>query len=239
VSYSMVTLRQALKDLGMQKDANPFVGEKDKPANVNKLLADQFKYGGRGQNFLNDLLEYCWLAYSKAHEASGPQLIGRKGDLWVADHLKRTGIRVEEKQTLWDSHTRGNIQILDRWAPVVNDCWMLGGIHRRADFDLVSVRTLKNLWDFDNGFHVVTAREIMGLLNFGYSATQQPHMVQLRCVDSAKARAATIDAYDTFIKGQLRIGADSIRAILVMDPALKKEIEGFDRSKLRHVIPPR
>jgi hypothetical protein len=185
------------------------------------------------------MLEYCWLAYSKALDASGPQLIGRTGDLWIAQHLSRAGISVQDQQTLWDPHTRGNIQVLDKWAPVVNDCWVLGGVHRRADFELVSVRTLKNRWDFDKGFHVVTAREILGLLNFGYSVKQRPNTVKLVCSDSGKAQSATIQAYDAFVKGKQQMGADSIRSILVMDPALKNEIQDFDRSRLRHVVPPR
>ena len=237
MGYSMVTMRQALKDIGTSKGVNAFVWEKPGQA-INPHLAAQFKYG-RGKNFLNDLLEYSWVAYSKALNASGPQLIGRTGDLWVAQHLQRAGISLADQQTLWDPHTKGNIQVLDKWAPVINDCWILGGVHRRADFELVSIRTLKNLWDFDKGFHVVTAREILGLLNFGYSLKPQPEVLKFVCTDPGKAQAATIQAYDAFMKGKAAMGADSIRSILVMDPALKNEIHGFDRSRLRHVEPPR
>jgi hypothetical protein len=230
-------MRQALKEIGISKGVSAFVWEEHSKV-VNPHLAGQFKHGRR-QDFLNDMLEYCWLAYTKALDASGPQLIGRTGDLWVVQHLQRAGIKLEDKQTLWDPHTKGNIQVLDKWAPVVNDCWVLGGVHRRADFDLVSIPTLKNLWDFDKGFHVVTAREILGLLNFGYSLKQQPNVLKLVCTDQAKAGAATIQAYDAFMKGKQETGADSIRSILVMDPALKNEIHAFDRSRLRHIVPPR
>jgi hypothetical protein len=41
------------------------------------------------------------------------------------------------------------------------------------------------------------------------------------------------------MRGKESTGADSIRSILVIDPALKNEIQGFDRSRLRHVVPPR
>jgi hypothetical protein len=234
--YSMVTMRQALKNIGTSTGANAFVWEETPAMNVH--LAGQFKYG-RGKNFLNDMLEYCWLAYSKALHASGPQLIGRKGDLWVPKQLQRASISIADHQTLWTPHTKGNIQVLDKWAPVVNDCWILGGIHRRADFDLVSITTLQNLWDFEKGFHVVTAREILGLLNFGYSLQQKRTVLKLVCTNPAKAQGATIEAYDTFMKDKQQLGPDSIRSILVMDPALKSEIAGFDRSRLRHVVPPR
>lgn len=234
--YSMVTMRQALKNIGISKGVNAFKWEENQA--INPHLAGQFKYG-RKKNFLNDMLEYCWLAYCKALNALGPQLIGRTGDLWVAQHLQRSGISLANQQTLWDPHTKGNIQVLDKWAPVVNDCWILGGIHRRADFELVSIRTLKNLWDFDHNFHVVTAREILGLLHFGYSLKPQSTALKLVCTDPAKAQTATIEDYDLFMRGKEQIGADSIRSILVMDPALKSEIHGFDRSRLRHVVPPR
>jgi hypothetical protein len=242
--YSWVTMRQALKDVGVSKGVNPFLWEEAQK--VNPHLAAQFKHG-RGKNFLNDMLEYCLLAYSKAIDASGPQLIGRQDDLWVAEKLDRAGISVADKQTLWDPHTKGNIQVLDKWAPVINDCWVLGGVHRRAAFELVSMRTLENLWHFanekkdpkDKARHVVTAREILGLLNFGYSVKRQADKVTLVCADASKADTATIQAYTAFMTGKEQTGPDSIRAILVLDPNLKKDIEGFDRSKLKHVVPPR
>jgi hypothetical protein len=235
--YSMTTMRQALKEIGVSREVNAFVWEA-KAGQVNPHLAGQFKHG-RGQNLLNDMLEYCWLAYSKALDASGSQLIGRTGDLWVPQQLQRAGISRADHQTLWDPHTKGNIQVLDKWAPVINDCWVLGGVHRGADFELVSVRTLKNLWDFNQGFHVVTAREILGLVNFGYSLKQHPAVLKLTCTDPGKAQAATIQAYASFMKGKQDAGADSIRSVLVMDPALKGEIQGFDRSRLKRVVPPK
>lgn len=233
----MTTMRAALKQVGAAKGVNPFAWEESKGA-VHPRLAEQFTHG-RSQNFLNDLLEYCWLAYSKALNSAGPQLIGRTGDLWVAAQLRRSGFSSADKERLWDSHTRGNIQVLDKWAPVVNDCWVLGGVHRRADFELVSIRTLQNLWDFDKGFHIVTAREILGLLDFGYSLKHQSKPLRLVCTDGVKARSATIQDYDTLMKAKQAAGPDSIRSVLVMDPALKREIEGFDPSRLRHVAPPR
>jgi hypothetical protein len=237
MGYSIVTMREALKRVGVSKGVNAFKWEESKQE-VNPHLARQFKYGRR-QNFLNDLLEYCWLAYSKSRNAPGAMLIGRTGDLWVAQHLQRSGISVKDRQTLWDPHTMGNILVLDKWAPVINDCWVLGGMHRCADFELVSVRSLQNLWDYDKGFHIVTAREILGLLNFGYSVKQQPKGVKLVCTDPGKARASTIQAYDKFMKGKETTGPNSIRSLLAMDPALKIEIQGFDRSRLRHIVPPR
>jgi hypothetical protein len=238
--YSMTTMRQALKDVGISKGVQPFLWEETKGQRVHPQLAAQFKYGHAGNNFVNDLLEYCWLAYSKASNAPGAMLIGRTGDLWVAEHLQRAGFTSTDKQKLWDPHTKGNIQVLDKWAPVVNDCWVLGGVHRFADFKLVSVRAMKNLWDFEKGFHVVTAREILGLLSFGYSFQEGSDGVKLTCTDQGKAQSATIGAYDTLMKGKEKMGVASV--LTLMDPNLEKlhrAIEGFDRSTLKHVVPPK
>ena len=132
MAYSMITMRQSLMNLGVSKGVNPFLWEQDGMKGVvNPALAAQFKYGRR-QNFLNDLLEYCWLVYSKALNAGGPQLIGRTGDLWVPKQLSKVGITDSKTQTLWESFTAGNIQVMDKWSPTVNDCWVLGGVHRRA-----------------------------------------------------------------------------------------------------------
>jgi hypothetical protein len=107
------------------------------------------------------------------------------------------------------------------------------------------VRSLKNRWDFEHKFHVVTAREVLGLLHFGYAMKQGPASLWFTCTDVAKANAATVEEYSSFMKDQEAMGPDSIRALLVVDsaltvdPAMKKEIEGFDKSTLRHVTPPR
>jgi hypothetical protein len=57
--YSMITMREALKQLGLTSDHNAFVWEAKKGA-VNPHLSKQFEgLGGRGKNMLNDMLEYC------------------------------------------------------------------------------------------------------------------------------------------------------------------------------------
>jgi len=237
----MVTIRESLKRLGVSKGVNPFVWEDQERGQkgvVNPALAAKFGQHLPMKNFLNDLVEYCWLVYSKALAASGPQLIGRTTDLWVPQQLTKAGIDPQSQEKLWAEHARGNIQVLDKWSPTVNDCWVLGGVHRRADFDVVSILALKNLWDFGTGFHVVTAREILGLLHFGYSLERQGAKVRLVCSDSAVAKAATIEAYEELMKRAK--GKESIREFI--DPAileLNAEIQGFDKAKLRHVTPPR
>jgi len=272
MAYTIITLRGALKEMGVARVDKPFVWQATDKA-VNPKLQQQFPYGRPKADYeiekikdteknkeieriknkdpnnlnriLNDLTEYCWIAYSKSFERSGPHIIGRTGDLWVPEYLERAGITDKKTQTLWDASVMGNIQLLDKWAPVVNDCWVLGGVHRRADFELVSVRSVKNLWDYEQGFHVVTGRELLGLLHFGYSMTEGPASIWLKCTDAAKAKGATVEEYSSFMEEQQRIGPDSIRTLIagkpevIVDPKLRKDIEGFDKSRLKHVVPPR
>ena len=233
MSYSMITIREALKVLGVSKGINPFVWEEKEKPNapyaVHPQLASQFhltfkdrdqagntftrqvRTGGI-QNFLNDLTEYCWLVYLKALQASGPQLIGRQHDLWVSEYLEKSGIDPATKRKLWDHHTQGNVQVMDKWAPTVNDSWVLGGVHRRADFKLVSDRTLDNLWDCRAGRHVVTARELLGLLHFGYKL--KPDKNILICQNAVAARDATLADYDSYMTNMQAQGEASIRSLL-------------------------
>jgi len=197
--YSIFALRAALKAVGVAKGDNPFIWE-EKRGVIDPQLAAKFPYGRPVQNFVNDLTEYCWLVYSKSLGAGGAQLIGRQNDLWVSEHLSKAGIDLKAKQNLWDPHTRGNIQVMDKWAPTVNDCWVLGGVHRQAEFELVSARTMENLWDFKGARHVVTAREILGLVHFGYALEQQPGRVRLVCRNPGAAQSATVEDYDAHMR---------------------------------------
>lgn len=255
MAYSIITLRGALKEMGVARLTKPWIWQATDKA-VNPKLQQQFPYGRPKADYdpeklkkqepdlnnvnriLNDLTEYCWIAYSKSYERSGPHIIGRTPDLWVPEYLERAGITDQKTQTLWDSHVMGNIQLLDKWAPVVNDCWVLGGVHRRADFELISVRSATNLWDFKDRYHIVTGRELLGLLHFGYSAREGPASIWLVCTDVAKAKAATVEEYSAFMEEQQKMGPDSIRMLLA-GTKLREDIKGFDTSKLKHVVPPR
>jgi hypothetical protein len=243
VPYTRVTLRQALARLSA---GDPKFVWEEKTGEVHDTLKKQPEFQRatkvyEGQGVANMFLEYCWLAYAKALRASGPQIIGRRWDVWRADVLSRA--QLSDTQTLWDPDTQGNIQKLDKWAPTVNDCWVLGGIHRRADFELLSVRTLSNLWDYKGvdgkALHIVTAREIIGVLNFGYAFKVRSDTSLLSCVDTGKANAATVGAYDELMQDKEQMGPESIRSLLQLDPSLQKGIREFDKSKLKHVVPPR
>jgi hypothetical protein len=213
MSYSMTTMRAALKAVGSSKGVNPFIWE-EKKGGVDPHLSAKFPFGRSSQNYLNDLLEYCWLVYEKSLRAGGAQKIGRTNDLWVPEHLEKVGIDPAKQQTLWDNHIKGNIQKMDKWAPTVNDCWVLGGVHRRADFELLSARKIENLWDFQGVRHVVTGREILGLIHFGYVLEKQPTRVRFVCKNAAAAQGATIEAYDAHMKIMEAKGPATILSIL-------------------------
>lgn len=241
--YSIISMRKELQELGYASDVYAFAWPQQK-SEVHPRLNQAFNNARPKNNELNDLTEYCWLAYSKAFFSRGDQLMGRTPDLWIERYLAQANIDRGKKDTLWESHTRGNIQLLDKWAPVVNDAWVLGGVHRYADYVLVSGMTVGNLWSFaekfeankpQRGFHVVTGRELLGLREFGYTFSKAGQ-VKLVCSDRDKAAGATLRAYHTLMSDYQKTGPDSIRSLLETAPVLD-EIRGFDRGRLKHVEP--
>lgn len=220
MQYSMITLRQALKNIGNSKGVNAFMWEDAAfQGTMHPALLAKFTYGranGKSAhgNYLNDLLEYCWLVYSKAKDAVGAQLIGRTGDLWVPQHLDKCKIQTDIKKRLWDENAKGNIQVMDKWSKTVNDCWILGGVHRLANFNLLSTLSMENLWNFQTGYHVVTARELLGLIHFGYKPQKQGALVSYVCADPSLAHNATVEEYTSFMKQMEDAGPASVLALL-------------------------
>jgi hypothetical protein len=270
MAYTIYAMRDALKEIAIGKgeyvappaaagtpksfapgNRQDFVGTKKSQfvweseatkGKVDERLAKQFHLQKPVKNPLNDLLEYCWLVYSKALSAGGAQLIGRTGDLWIPEQLKRVGLSDahDDLDNLWKSGTTGAIQKMDKWSPTVNDCWVLGGVHRLAPFELVSHIALRNLWDFGQGFHVVTAREILGLLHFGYALHQKDGKTLLLCGDDGAAKNATIQEYASYMKDLEDKGPASIRSFLKSNTEkFKVDVYAFDRKQLHHVTPPR
>jgi hypothetical protein len=82
-------------------------------------------------------------------------------------------------------------------------------VHRQAKFRLVSPRVMENLWNFQGGFPVVTARELVGLLHFGYRLEQVGPWQAVLPVDFGRAARATLTEYDRLMKDQ-----GTIRSVL-------------------------
>jgi hypothetical protein len=149
---------------------------------------------------LDDIERYCWTAYSKARSAAGPQVIGRIPDIHQSIQAKIAGIF--GRQTLLNAGTRGNVLRMDKWCLVMNDCWLLGGVHRVASFALMSRATWQNVWNPEIRSFVVTARELIGLNEFGYA--KEPGRIlgpgsqavaTYVCADPIRARSADLEDY--------------------------------------------
>ena len=148
--------------------------------------------------------EYCWCAYDKAYSARGDQVIGRVNHLAAAALFEKVA-DIVGKHTLFDQTSQGNLLKMDKWARVVNDSWILGGVHRFAMFRLASPRAMENLWNFSIGAPVVTAREILGLLHFGYQLQQVGPWQVLSCADKGRAAAASLLEYDRLMNNQMTV----------------------------------
>jgi hypothetical protein len=183
------SIRNDLKQLGVTSWDWPG----DKPGALRPDVKKRLPTSG-GAEALDEIVEYCWTAYEKSYRSTGDLVIGR------VDHLNAAGLysKVAEMlqgQTLFDRASQGNLLQMDKWARVVNDAWILGGVHRHGLFRLASPRVMENLWNKSGGYFVVTAREILGLLNFGYQHEQIGPWQCLVCRNKARAAAANLIEY--------------------------------------------
>ncbi len=152
-----------------------------------------------GVSKIEELGDYCWRAYDSAYRSVGDQVIGRMPHLTAAGLYEKVA-EIVDKGTMFDAGAQGNLLKMDKWACVINDSWVLGGVHRRAAFRLASPRVLENLWNANQGFFIVTARELVGLLNFGYAQEQIGPYAVLKLRNPERAAAANLIEYDRLIK---------------------------------------
>jgi hypothetical protein len=212
-------------------------------------------FAPKPEDFRVALQEYCWIIYQKTNTDAGFQIIGREWDTdpYSLDaNILGRAIGGYDKQASgkWTARpegapvgglntspgARGNVLKMDRWHPTMNDCWVLGGIHRGATFKLVSPRIPANIWN-PMGFPVVTAREILGLLHYGYETQRVGSDVQFVPRDRGVAQRSNITDYWDFMVEKSRQGAGLVRELLdkELKANLHAELLAFDRSKLRKV----
>ncbi|MGK0707033.1 hypothetical protein ACSFCW_27030 [Yokenella regensburgei] len=229
--YNLLTLRRDIESLGTKSSENPFVWEEQNGI-VDEELTNRFHNGRRRKNYINDLAEYCWLVYKKAFVSTGPMLIGRSGDLWIKSVLAQFNLKKDEY--LWKENATGNILMMDKWAPILNDAWVLGGVHRHADFHLMSILAPENLWNYQSGYHIVTAREIIGLQNFGYQRVLIGNKIIFKCKDISSADNANLRSYSLLMKKEMSQQESSINK-LILEPVagLNRDIQNFDYSRLK------
>lgn len=261
MSYSKVTLLFDIKRLFpfYQPQMQNWIWEADKGKIGHRhVIGDVFRTSGSTQvdqhaQFIISLHLHCWYLYNLTHTDQGLQIIGRE---WDTDPFSLSAANIpdvafggyQKSAGHWQAHggpaglnlspgARGNVLKMDKWHPTMNDCWVLGGVHRLATFKLVSPKIPQNIWNHQGGYFIVTAREILGLIHFGYQSTRERDSVLFTPKDTARARGANLVDYWKHIqeKSQLKTGV----ILELLDRELKANIHAellaFDKSKLRHV----
>jgi len=216
MTYTPQTIRLDIARIGTASwdwaGANPGVIRPDLRSR-NPTLDQTATTGLTNAALQEELAEYCWTCYSKTLASKGHMVIGRVSDLTAAG-LHEKVADIGAGQYLFDHGTQGNLLRMDKWARVVNDAWLLGGVHRRATFRLASRITMGNLWNSNGGYFVVTAREIAGLLHFGYQYKRVGPWQVLTSENQGKAANANLVEYDNYIN---RIQShNTARTLLVM-----------------------
>lgn len=180
--------------------------------------------------FRFELWRYCWGIYHLTSTDTGHQVLGREWDTdsfspstghekWARVNGKWTEV-VRRAGVNLDPGARGNALKMDKWHPIMNDCWLLGGVHRLATFRLVSMRHAGNIWNFGGGRMVVTARELLGLRRFGYAPEHGPSTADIvfKPVNRALALGASLEAYAAILAGPAAQRATMLREMV--DPGV-------------------
>ncbi len=155
--------------------------------------------------FRFELWRYCWGVYSLAAADAGDRVIGGEWDADAfspsAGHEKWARVnagwgQVARRAGLY-APAGGGAPRMDKWHPVLNDCWLLGGVHRLAPFRLVSTRRDGGGADRAAATTAVTAREVLGLRRFGYAPDLRlaASGVIFRPSNPALALSASLESY--------------------------------------------
>lgn len=233
MAYSERSLRLALRSLPLQPprwvwDQHPHVltGQATGDRVQSFLLAMQPM-----ARFRFELWRYCWAIYNLANTDVGLQVVGREWDTdafspstehekWArvngrwAEASRRAGVNL-------DHGARGNALKMDKWHPVMNDCWVLGGVHRLATFRLVSTHHAGNTRSLEGGRISVTARELLGLRCFGYAPEpgRSTADVVFRPVNAALALAGALESYAAMLASSAAQRSAMLRDMV--DPRVK------------------
>ncbi len=183
------------------------------------LVLRQNSQNAQRELFACELAVYCFQCYESARTATGDQVIGRESDLKRAGLYRKVAniyrnANAGRPGTLFGPNAQGNLLLMNKWATIMNDAWLLGGVHRGANFRLASQRVLENLWNFNGGYLVVTARELIGLKEYGYDlVSQHPHQYYKPRgrTATAVARQAGLRDYDQLIQNEGSSLRDAIK----------------------------
>lgn len=154
----------------------------------------------------------AWAVYDKVARSAGEMYVGRLAQTRLL--YRRFNLEDPNHYNL----TNGlpiNVQKLKRWSVCINDCWMLGAIHTQKKFCLVSsIRNPDHVYDANNGYFIVTGRELNGLRNFGYEPEREwGSVMTFVCRKPQKAARATLRNYAALM-GQANTYANKARISL-------------------------
>ena len=147
-------------------------------------------------------IEVAWNVYNAAQHTNLAFLIlGR----WEEDsNLQHPGIDRTMRENLHimdEVFAGGSIMDSSNWTILVNDAWLLGGVHSHTQFYLASPRTLDNIYDNVGPAPRLTAtgRELTGLRVFGYTIQALPIGEIAVCDNPALADMADFATYQQHI----------------------------------------
>ncbi|MEV4781834.1 hypothetical protein [Burkholderia sp. LMU1-1-1.1] len=147
---------------------------------------------------LNEI-EIAWKIYQGAQQAHLNllvlgRMVAENTELTAGiDDLMRTNLlKMNERQA------GGSIMYTEKWSLLVNDAFLIGGIHSFTEFHLASPRERRNIrcsvGDFA-GQLTVTGRELVALREFGYSVRKLPLGEVFVCTDHKAAARADFATY--------------------------------------------
>lgn len=145
-------------------------------------------------------IEVAWNVYQAAANTNlNMLLLGR----WVQPSTpQQPGIDLLAQQNFHvmdEVFTGGSIMNSANWTLLVNDAWVLGGIHAHTEFQLASPRTGDNIYDAGQHRLTVTGREIVALVSYGYTINRLPLGEVALCSDPQRADIATFADYHAAI----------------------------------------
>jgi len=130
-------------------------------------------------------IDAAWGLYRNACQAQGGFQVCGRTRIGRADRTTIKGSSIEEIDLFNLGATNHDSSDYDARAPLMgkgavlhynegwhfllNDSWLLGGIHAGNEFHLASPRTEDNVWAPNKANLTVTGRELLGLNLFGYS----------------------------------------------------------------------
>jgi hypothetical protein len=121
-----------------------------------------------------------------------------------------------------------SVMSIQNWTLLMNDAWVLGGVHWHMPFHLATPRDSQNIVSQQYGI-TVAGGELIGLFEFGYEivqAHQTPGEVA-RGADANAANGASFDSYLSAIENSLQNGALKDSELAQLTAPARSVAEGY------------